>query len=104
MKEVVLYHQFTQERVTLPVEQIRKHIVSFRWGMSGIYDLFLIDNKVVARSIGSRRKNPYCLWKAVDIIAVRQEVYTFLDKERKEENARYAAHQASMPSVTKKCT
>jgi len=100
--EVVLYHPFTQERVTLPIEQIRPKFVSVRWSMSGVYDLFLAENKLVSRSVSSRRKNPYCLWKAVDIIQVRKDVIKFLNTEREAQNASYAAHVASMPHVTKK--
>lgn len=98
MKELELIHPFNKERKTLPVVLITRKIVSIQWGLSGVYDLNLKENRLTARNVASRRKGP-CHWMAVDIVAVRAAVIVYCDKEDIQSVVRRQSevHNASMP-------
>lgn len=70
--EVEVMHEWSKERVTLPVETVEPFIISVRWGMAGIYELDIRTNRMRARNPATRRKHPHCLWSAVDIESVRR--------------------------------
>jgi hypothetical protein len=92
------------ERRTLPVEAIAPTYVSVRWGMSGFYDLNLKVNKLTARSGRGLPKQPRkkapCLWTAADIMAVREMVNSYYDREAATRKAEITRHAASMPHAT----
>lgn len=96
---IELQHQYTKERVTMPVEDIARTYVAIRWNLSGIYDLNLLENKLTARSAAARRRNP-CLWTAVDIKAVREAVKVHMAKQDLKGIVRAdtVRHNASMPN------
>ena len=87
------------ERRTLPVEAIAATYVSVRWGMSGFYDLNLRVNALTARSVKARTKGS-CAWTAVDILAVREMVGSYFDREREARKREMIQHAVSMPHVT----
>ena len=68
----------------VPVETITKDYISIRWGMSGVYDIFLEKNVIVARSLKARRKGK-CYWKATDIEEVRKWVVEYLNPVKEDE-------------------
>lgn len=99
MKTILVFHPFNQERRELEVTTITKTYVTLHWPMAGAYDLNLKENILTARSLGARRRNP-CLWKAVDILAVREAISVYMKKQDIKEIVKIAKtkHEASMPS------
>lgn len=102
---IELVHAWTKERVSLAVEYYDAKIVSVRWPLAGTYDLNLKTNEMKARSPQARRKNPYCLWRAADIVKVRREVWGLLNPDHKEREDAYQRHQEWIVSqgMVKKC-
>jgi hypothetical protein len=86
------------ERQTLPVELITKTYISVRWGMNGTYDLNLLKNVLTARSAKTRRRNK-CLWRYVNIVALRERVNIHFDKEYEKNQQDIRDHNASMPGL-----
>lgn len=84
------------ERHIVSVETIQEQYISVRWGMSGIYDIFLKSNTMVARSIKARRKGR-CYWKVVDIEQVRQFVKEYFKPNKDEMQMSIEKHIESMP-------
>jgi hypothetical protein len=86
------------ERRWLPIEAIHANYVTIRWGMSGHYDIDLRTNTMRAHSLAARRKNPLCLWKAVDLASVKALVREhFRDTTEEERKALYDRHHQQMP-------
>ena len=100
MKEqtIELMHPFNKERMTVPVELITPTFVSIRWGQSGLYDLHIKTNTLVARSHSARRKGR-CHWMAVDIALVRNMVRIHVEKADIRDIVRNQRehHEATMP-------
>lgn len=91
--DVEVIHPWTRERRFVPVEFVSERVVTIRWDMAGLYDIYLSTGNMIARSIKARRKG-MCLWKCVDIEALRSMVREYLHPNRQREfEESYAQHQ-----------
>lgn len=98
MKEIELVHPGGEVK-TLPIETIDQKKVSIRWGMSGVYDIDLVNNTVTARSVAARRKG-MCYWKVRDIDALRKLVSDYFNLHRQTElGFNMDKHAMTMPGV-----
>ena len=99
---VELIHPGTQEIKSLFIETVQRTYVTIRWGMSGLYDIHLKQNVMIARSIKARRKGK-CLWKVKDIDKLRCLVDDhFKARDREQLDFSYDKHVKSMPHQIKK--
>lgn len=103
MKTVDIRHIWTKETKTLPVETIYENRVTLRWELSGIYELFLKTNQMRAVSVSARRKNPFCLWEAVDIASVREAVFKHFHPNIDKVEESYRKHHESRNHIGKTC-
>lgn len=103
LREIQVEHLWTKERATLPVESVDEYIISFRWGMAGIYELDIRSNRIRARNPASRRKHPHCMWIAVDIEKVRRGHWEHRHpgKDERDEEA-YRIHHEGLITLGKK--
>jgi hypothetical protein len=66
--------------------------------MSGSYDIDVRTNTMRAHSAAARRKNPLCLWKAVDVESVKTLIKEhFRDTTEEEQKQQYERHHQKMP-------
>lgn len=93
----------TQE--TMPIETILPHSVSIRWRQSGIYDLNLANNILIARSTKARikGKGQAHWWSALDIEQVRHWVWEHFNPvaDLTERERMYQKHVANMPYLNR---
>lgn len=63
----------------LDVESFNRGCIFVRWGMSGMYEVNLINNYIRACSVGARRRNPSAMkaWRIVDIEVLRKAVWDY---------------------------
>jgi hypothetical protein len=95
---VVIEHAWTRERVTLPVVSVDSATsITVRWALQSCYRLDLAKNTMHVVSSKARAKQPFCLWRAADIEAVRREVKDFLDPEKPERLESFVRHRETMP-------
>lgn len=66
---VVLEHEWTKERVNLPLESFTEKFIYIRWGLSGLYEVKLASGVLRACSVAARRKGSATLWSVVGIAA-----------------------------------
>ena len=101
MKEIEIIHP-NGERRSLAIEVIDRKFVSVYWPLSGTYNIILKTGEMKANSVSARRKNSFCLWKAVDIVAIRAMVYEYFNPKVKEEaQKRFDYHTQTMPHRAK---
>lgn len=95
--DVELIYPLNGETKKVPIEAVFPTFVAIRWGMSGVYDIHLKDNIMIARSIRARRKGK-CIWKVKDIDELRKRVaehFSAVDKEQLDFSI--AKHNETMP-------
>lgn len=94
-----LMHAWTKEIVTLPVENVTALWVTVRWGMSGLYNLYLWNNELMSQSVAARRHSGKPLWSCPDIEAVRKAVISHVQaqKKRADTNLAMIQHARTMP-------
>lgn len=79
MRTIEVEHEWSKERKTLSVERIdNENQITVRWPLQGLYHIDLRTNTMKAYSALARSKSPICLWRAVDIDAVRRDVKQYL--------------------------
>lgn len=72
---VEVQHEWSKERVTLDVDAIISVTrIIVRWPLQGAYEVNLSSNTMRALSAKARGKSPYCLWRLVNVEAVKEEV------------------------------
>lgn len=101
LERISIRHVWTKETNSLEVITVTRHIVTFKWPLSGVYDLHLATGRITVRSIAAQRKNgsAYILWEASDIVAVRKMVGDHLAGEDRGAVMRehIARHEATKP-------
>ena len=99
MFTVKLIHTWTKETREFEVSLVTPDYITINWGQSGAYVLNLKSNALTAHSAAARRKNPYALWSAVDITAVRLQVIAHIEERKHRINTHDAmkVHAATMP-------
>lgn len=87
------------ESKEVETESISHTYVSIRWGQSGLYNIMLKTNEMVACNLKVRRR-AQCLWKVVDIEKLRSEVKTHFDGAKSAQlDISFNVHNNSMPGV-----
>jgi len=94
LKEVELIHPGGLREV-MPVESIQPTFISVRWRMSGIYDIHLKQNVMIARNLASRRKGP-CYWKLAEIEKIRKMVWDYFNPEPADFEESIKRHEEDM--------
>jgi len=103
MESIELEHEWTHERQIVRVERItvQKIVVRFPIVGSSNYELDLKTNTMRAVSAATRRKHPFCLWRAAEIEMVRRAVWIHLHPDDNEVKKSYQRHVESMPRAKK---
>lgn len=99
MDTVELEHEWTRERQTVSVHRITASKVTIRFPIIGscLYELDVASNTVRAMAPATRRKHPFCLWRAADISAVRRAVWIHFHPNESAVKKSIERHNETMP-------
>lgn len=80
IKSVTVEHVGTKERHVLPVESFNRGCIFVRWGLSGMYEVNIVNNYIRSCNESARRRNgPSAMkvWRIVDIEVLRKAVWDY---------------------------
>lgn len=94
-ERVTLEHEWTKERVAVPLESFTERFLYVRWGIAGLYEVKLASGVLRSTSQKARMKGNAGLWSVPDIAEWRRRIKEHFNPNETEE--RMKQHQRTIP-------